>query len=995
MYSLLLILFFFTTFSFGQTKVTKNENTQTIEQYPLIHLGQKDGLNPNYLTGLSVNSSGELIIGTFGSGLMIYGGNEFKQVISEKLWKFPVIRNLTVINDKFYFCTSSELYVWNSSSDEIKIVFNGDYPIVFYNIINENRIIVSNTLGNYILEKSFTEYRQTKMDLKYPIVQYLKMKNGETLGMLNNGKIYLNIFEKSEKLLYDSKKLKNLMIYELKKYILIISENSIEYLDKTNYKTIKSINIRGSGPFTADFQDKEEIWLARKNELFHLNNGILKQINTFPKNTEMYISSLTKTKDGILWIGTHGNGLYKLYDTLIVKYTTKNIELGQINSIFPAAKNKDEFIITTNKGMFLYKNEELILLDLPPTTQNEILFSSVDSKTENIYVGGDGFILCKKYDEENIKGYFNDVFKNNIIMNIVPWKENFLIGSQNGLFMFDKEFNLVLDLNKESNMQMSNIFQIFILNENQIIFGNNYNLYKTDLKKTEEFDHPEIKGKILSITPYEKNQFLLGTNTGILYLYNFENETIIKKIFSHHGKNIYSVSMDLEKNFVIGTETGIEKHFIDGSYFLYDDRLRQFEVNYNSICHMTNGDILVGTSNGLFKIQSNYGFKQKINLWIDSLIINNKKISIKENFKTNDHLTLPYNKNDLSFKINLINFLDQKNIIIKYKLEGYDTDWGPNSNNSHAKYTNLPPGKYRVMAQIQYSQGDINYYTLPFNIIINPPIWLHPFSIFILFSTCLGLIYIGYLWFERRTIRNNIKLQNIVAKRTREINDINKNLEHKIFQRTIDLQIKNQELAKTVEQNIIFQTHVRLISSNTGDIVCLLSSDKKINLISKSVEEILGISSNDLLNNSIKHILPEKCVNELILSLKDNDKQQEIVTVPLINKRTNELVLVEIIGKKIVHKGTRSPKGYVLNLRNVTEREFLKKELNSVYKNIHRDFHDEVGNKLAKIIALISVLKIQMKEYSTIGETIGKIENTAKNLYHDTRDFSIHPTNPC
>jgi signal transduction histidine kinase len=75
------------------------------------------------------------------------------------------------------------------------------------------------------------------------------------------------------------------------------------------------------------------------------------------------------------------------------------------------------------------------------------------------------------------------------------------------------------------------------------------------------------------------------------------------------------------------------------------------------------------------------------------------------------------------------------------------------------------------------------------------------------------------------------------------------------------------------------------------------------------------------------------------------------------------------------------------------------KEQESLRKEIARDFHDEMGNQLTRIINYISLLKLNGMETSSNtssqNDLYTKVEDSAKYLYTGTRDFiwSIDPGN--
>ncbi len=70
-------------------------------------------------------------------------------------------------------------------------------------------------------------------------------------------------------------------------------------------------------------------------------------------------------------------------------------------------------------------------------------------------------------------------------------------------------------------------------------------------------------------------------------------------------------------------------------------------------------------------------------------------------------------------------------------------------------------------------------------------------------------------------------------------------------------------------------------------------------------------------------------------------------------------------------------------------------EQETLRKDIARDFHDEMGNQLSRIINYVSLLRLNGKSGMTQDDLFAKVEGSAKYLYSGTRDFiwSIDPVN--
>jgi ligand-binding sensor domain-containing protein/signal transduction histidine kinase len=90
---------------------------------------------------------------------------------------------------------------------------------------------------------------------------------------------------------------------------------------------------------------------------------------------------------------------------------------------------------------------------------------------------------------------------------------------------------------------------------------------------------------------------------------------------------------------------------------------------------------------------------------------------------------------------------------------------------------------------------------------------------------------------------------------------------------------------------------------------------------------------------------------------------------------------------------------YYLQVKSKIDRTLLlerirAQEQDTLRKEIARDFHDEMGNQLTRIINYVSLLKMDGNGSSKV-DLYSKVENSAKYLYNGTRDFiwAIDPVN--
>jgi ligand-binding sensor domain-containing protein/two-component sensor histidine kinase len=89
-----------------------------------------------------------------------------------------------------------------------------------------------------------------------------------------------------------------------------------------------------------------------------------------------------------------------------------------------------------------------------------------------------------------------------------------------------------------------------------------------------------------------------------------------------------------------------------------------------------------------------------IKLLLESLEINGKNVPMKVISDPDHPRILRADQNNLLFRYTGICFQDVEHILFRYKMEGYDKDWIMAGTGREARYTNLPPGKYRFIFQV-------------------------------------------------------------------------------------------------------------------------------------------------------------------------------------------------------------------------------------------------------------------------------------------------------
>ncbi|MEO6305207.1 MAG: SpoIIE family protein phosphatase [Bacteroidia bacterium] len=205
------------------------------------------------------------------------------------------------------------------------------------------------------------------------------------------------------------------------------------------------------------------------------------------------------------------------------------------------------------------------------------------------------------------------------------------------------------------------------------------------------------------------------------------------------------------------------------------------ESNVKSFCY-NDSLVYIGTNNGLYC----YDITLKepsyfLNTFINYLDCGKDTSQFYTNInpKTElENIVLNYSNNFIEIKLGASDYMDKSELLFQYYIEGRDQTFGPSTNNNIVKYDHLYEGDYVFHVRSQNILGIKGQeIKIPFTIL--PP-WYRTVLAYIIYAILfLLLVYMVIKLNSKRLIEQNIKLENIITDRTKEINKQKLEIEHK------------------------------------------------------------------------------------------------------------------------------------------------------------------------------------------------------------------------
>ncbi|MBI3136125.1 MAG: histidine kinase [Bacteroidetes bacterium] len=503
---------------------------------------------------------------------------------------------------------------------------------------------------------------------------------------------------------------------------------------KTEVKELPINRIR------AIYANSESILCATKNGaieitqdgIYHytLSNGLI-----FENIRSVYID-----REENLWLGSDGKGLMKLTGKSVISYTRSD-----------GLSSDAVMSITQDSAGFYY-------------------FGTYDAGVTKWHEDGDSSKAV----------IYNDELKNSTVW-ITEMENGFRcwIGSSDGIDLIEN--GKVVTSQQMAQLTDSRIKTFLFIHDSLRFFGGAAGVTMLSGSEVRPLyaDHNLDVNKLI----FSDGYLYIATTTGLI---QSNPDGTQMKLIPLPENNVKSIATDREGNLWIGTNSsGIFVQKKDGGLFpfeldkddtrsktilglitatsgdvwvatlngvyqviLVEDANNQYTINHygraeglitlecnqNAIFEDHDHNIWVGTSEGLVRINPAlnsdlFRFKRPelmitgVRLFMEKFDYSNYNVVSDKETGVPVSITLPYNKNHLTFDFIGINLKDPEGVRYEYRLRGAEDSWSPLTENSYATYSFIAHGEYDFEVRAINASGEWSE-TSRMHIIILPPFWL-------------------------------------------------------------------------------------------------------------------------------------------------------------------------------------------------------------------------------------------------------------------------------
>ena len=272
---------------------------------------------------------------------------------------------------------------------------------------------------------------------------------------------------------------------------------------------------------------------------------------------------------------------------------------------------------------------------------------------------------------------------------------------------------------------------------------------------------------IMTILPDNANAIVwLGTREHGLLSYDAGKQSLTQKadLSMYNVYAVNSMNKDPDGNIWMGTNNGLFRYDIETG------KLQQFNkadgaqgdmyYTYSTFLSKT-GELYFGGNEGFTIIDpvKNTHNDYKPSIIISEFLLDNNPVipgiedsPLKSSIFQTQEIELNYNQNNFSFEFTSTNYLNPDKNRFKYRLKGYDDRWvEADAVHRRASYAKVPAGRYAFDIMTANNDGVWGELT-SLQVIVKPAPWFSPWAIvgYVLLSFILFYIALKYYAYQRR-----------------------------------------------------------------------------------------------------------------------------------------------------------------------------------------------------------------------------------------------------
>ena len=499
-----------------------------------------------------------------------------------------------------------------------------------------------------------------------------------------------------------------------------------------------------------------------------------------------YINFVFRDREGITWIATNNAGVNKLVHSNFslfekpfnISPPLTDISFSYKDQLLFFSRQEATAVFHDNNKQVYYKVKNVSDIKSIIETPNGIL--GVASKNILKLISKNGTLYPEIiYTDSSDNFYSNSsVDKNG---NLIICGKSYITAVVNGKTIVKKKLNYYADYPIIDNS--GNIWTVTRAGE--LIMYQPHPETPAAYLDEKLYFKKELQNILPRSLIIDKNENIwIGSRSNGIHVFRFENGNLVKKfnLTTSMGLSddfVWNLTCDRENNIWACGALGLDKITIKNGAPVIENLTKQNNI-YQSVFEVVidkNNTAWAAVSNGLIKITPE---KERSIDYSPTLMVSMAKAG-KDTIPELSTAALSYRQNNLSFQFAATSFLDEKQVLYSYRLQGgSNNQWSEPSNNATVSFIDLPPGDYILDIKANFPAARYPDRIISHKFSIIPPWWQTGLFRSAALLVAIWVLILGVRFYYRRKLERQMaileKQQAIEKERTRIATDMHDDL---------------------------------------------------------------------------------------------------------------------------------------------------------------------------------------------------------------------------
>lgn len=485
------------------------------------------------------------------------------------------------------------------------------------------------------------------------------------------------------------------------------------------------------------------------------------------------VRSIYETRSGSLWIGTAVSGLMR-----IDRQTGESFPFTALNEQLSKAAQVYSLLEDSTGALWVNSYDGIYRIAQPDSAQPDIRFFPIDTTVESrdqynivykLYQSRDGKIWVATTSHF---GQFDPV--------TATYDLTQYIEPQSGTSSYSDFATIYED--HAGNFWLGTIDGLRKFDTAKKTF----NVYRQDPQNPTGLSHSVVRA--IHSDPRQPERYLwLGTGGGGLNRLDLQTDEFLHFTQRDGLPNnvVYAILSDDSQHLWLSTNNGIARlntETLTVKKFDVNDGLQDNEFNAGAFFKSSSGELFFGGIKGLnafypADIRDNDHHPQVV---ITDFRISNQSVafsnpgSLQNNQMTySDTVKLSHDQRVFSFEFAALDFTDPSKNRYQYTMENFDDEWQDAGTNRQATYTNLDHGEYVFRVKGSNNDGLWSKSTTSVYVIIEPP-WWRTYWAYAGYALLLIFLLVSFRSYEmnRQRLKYNLQVEKIEREKLRELDQL-------------------------------------------------------------------------------------------------------------------------------------------------------------------------------------------------------------------------------